>query len=1170
MNKLYISFLTVFFLCAAELFTAAFGGTEPYNSLNTVCEESDGSFFYPFVQSGGGTRLTLKNDKRVEFVQSASGNNSGLLQMKIEAGSAAVCSGVRGIVMQEDKSMKIRGDVCYENFEQLVKSKCFIDVFLTNLAGLKLYNDPDCTDYFGNAEGGFVRLKTETDIEGKSLYDGKWHTIELTFAPVMLHSTGKYVDMRDATVDMWFRPFAGNAFQATTAFFQQSYLDECTERGITPYVDFLLDNLEGYFCAVNGTPPGDFVPANVEISKKEGLTLGDSVNVTYTLENSPSAHREKAVVLADGQPVMVGYSEGAFGFIVTRAMWGKHLILTLVNAEDAFCGEYIVLADFGFTAGGTFETYAQADQNGTLTYGLHVFGETAQSALIAALYDESRRLIDFRLVPVAAGNGTERIVAEGAISHPRASYAAVYYWNDLEEIKPKNNLKMVYFPKGEARTSFYVDVKNGNDRNDGTEKFPLKTIEAARAMVQPYLAAMQQDIYVYIKGGTYRLQDTVNFSAADSGQNGYNVIYSAWGNETPVISGGREYGDFSLYDEEKNIYRTFVGKGITARQVYVNGIRAIRARNDVVRQNYITADGKDGPGILTNAEVDAEKGIYICDDTEYVSFQNQSDMEAVYYEYWTNPRVKVKNIALNEEGKCVITMNSTSWKMGTSSNNCPTTFPMWFENAYELLNAEGEWYLNKTDGYLYYKPRAGENPKTMIASVPMLERAFTISGDGTETMIRNIQFRGLRFEMFTWLWPSTAQNSYRDSQANHLSGYAGDGRLTGNVEDAAVIVADAENVDFIDCVFTKLGGAGINFRQTFRNCDLIGNHIYDISGTGINLGCASAEADNVEKFRNPTDEIYFRSGNNVTNNLIHDVGIDYRSCVGLGVSWIRDSVISHNEIYNVNYSGMHIGWGWAAYADSGTGMVNVDIRFNYIHDTAKDYLCDSGGIYTLGATGGSADNYNQICYNYFENMRGTPAAIYPDEGSTYWDIANNVVDTRECPAVTNRRYRNGHELEWLVIHAGTIQNNYIHDNFSTTSACRKFNEEVNIFEPAQVFADGNFPDKAKSIIENAGLEPEYVEKFGSTPQRLKLLNNTSQYRLQTGENVTLKATAMGRKLEEFSTANENITFYSTNEAVATVDQFGRVTAVGSGICNIRACYLDGDWYRFVQIDIVCS
>ncbi len=440
---------------------------------------------------------------------------------------------------------------------------------------------------------------------------------------------------------------------------------------------------------------------------------------------------------------------------------------------------------------------------------------------------------------------------------------------------------MVYFPKGEARTSFYVDVKDGNDRNDGTEKFPLKTIEAARAMVQPYLATMQQDIYVYIKGGTYRLQDTVNFSAADSGQNGYNVIYSAWGNETPVISGGREYGDFSLYDKE-NIIPHLCGQRNNSKAGICERNPGNRARNDVVRQNYITADGKDGPGILTNAEADAEKGIYICDDTEYVSFQNQSDMEAVYYEYWTNPSRQSKKHCIKRGRKMRYHHEFHMVKVGTSSNNCPTTFPMWFENAYELLNAEGEWYLNKTDGYLYYKPRAGENPKTMIASVPMLERAFTISGDGTETMIRN-RLRGLRFEMFTWLWPSTAQNSYRDSQANHLSGYAGDGRLTGNVEDAAVIMA-TENVDFIDCVFTKLGGAGINFRQTFRNCDLIGNHIYDISGTGINLGCASAEARNVEKFRNPTDEIYFRSGNNVTNNLIHDVGIDYRSCVGLGVS----------------------------------------------------------------------------------------------------------------------------------------------------------------------------------------------------------------------------------------------------------------------------------------------
>ena len=333
---------------------------------------------------------------------------------------------------------------------------------------------------------------------------------------------------------------------------------------------------------------------------------------------------------------------------------------------------------------------------------------------------------------------------------------------------------------------------------------------------------------------------------------------------------------------------------------------------------------------------------------------------------------------------------------------------------------------------------------------------------------------------------------------------------------------------------------------------------------------ASVEASNIDKFRNPTDEKYFRTENTIKNNLIHDVGIDYRSCVGIAVSWLKNSSITHNEIYNVNYSGMHIGWGWGSYADTGSATVGLDISYNYIHDTCNDYLCDSGGIYTLGATGGSEDNRNQIRYNYFENMRGTPGAIYPDEGSTYWEIADNVVDLRECPTITNKRYRNGHELEWLIIHATTIKHNYIHDNYSTTSACRKFNEEDNDFEPAQVFADGIFPEAARQIIQNAGLEPEYQEKFGHTPERLKVMNEKTQYTLSAGDTVTMQVTAIGRKLTEIAISEDDIYYYSTDENVATVDQNGKITAVGKGKCNIRANYLDGDIYKSAYIDIICQ
>ena len=1426
MNKRYFSFLLAFVICVLW----AQGGivSEPvsasYNPVTSCYEGSDGSFFYSFTESGHCPRLTLASYKGASFVRSAMGNDSGLLQIKQEANSGFISSGVKGIVMQADLKLKIRGDICYANYEKLVKSQCYIDVFLTGLAGLKLYNDPACTDYFGDAEGGFVNQRTAIDTSGTSFYDGNWHTFELVFEPVMLHSTGKYVDLRGASVNLWLRPFAGNSFGATTTYFKQSYLDECSAEGQTPYVDFLLDNFEGYFCTeeyrmeyykddttmfcpfdeadsadtklfvgsggsrahyaeytdqngvtkwgvvgqanpagsvltsfwrtkaaenkkmrirgsivlanasalnadninvnalliMNGGSTGDptgfyedeacttpcasvsgnaialtatmlsgigdngwvnfyhdfdtdtvltstikrtagdlakttvyikpwevarnemwlrvssgspmnaeiklgttvfreayltecgyalsdgswiadpsksqtspvidwrmdslsiypvdgeeqspdsFAPTNVQIRKSEKLVIGDSVNVTYRLENSTPEGSSKVCVLADGYPVAVGRAKGEFSFEITREMFSRNLTLMLTPAAGAFYGESVMVADFGIVGGGTHELYAEADENGVFHYRCDAFGEVEQSEVIAAMYDESRRLLAYHVIPIAASYGQERTVAEGTMANESASYATVYYWNGFSKLQPMEDMKLVHFLKDRARTAFYVDAACGNDRNDGTMERPLATIETARAMVRPYLADMQEDIHIYIKGGTYRLRQTVEFSAADSGQNGHNVIYSAWGDETPVISGGREYTNFTLYDADKNIYRTYVGEGTVARQIYINGIRAVRARSDVVRANYITDDGIDGPGALTNAVLDKENGIYTCDNTEYASFANQSDIEAVYYESWTNPRVKVQKIELNSAGKCEITMQSDSWRMASASSNCAVTYPMWFENAYELLNAEGEWYLNKTDGYLYYKPRAGEVPETMTATVPVLERAFTVSGSGTDHKIHNIKFEGLRFEAFTWLWPSTADNTYRDSQANQLLGYAGDGRLTGGIEDAAVIVADAAYVDFINCTFTKLGGAGINFREIYQNCSLIGNHIYDVSGSGMNIGCASVEAGNVTKFRNPTDEKYFRKENTIKNNLIHDVGIDYRSCVGIAVSWLKNSSITHNEIYNVNYSGMHIGWGWAAYADTGSATVGLDISYNYIHDTCNDYLCDSGGIYTLGATGGSAENRNQIRYNYFENMRGTPAAIYPDEGSTYWEIANNVVDLRECPRIINKRYRKGHELEWLVIHTSTIINNDIHDNYSTTAACRKFNEEDNTYEPAQVYADGNFPDEAKQIIQNAGLEPEYQEKFNGIPERLRVMNEKTQYTLAAGETVSMKVTAMGLKLTEIAIPKDQIHFYSTNEQVATVDQNGIVTAVGAGICNIRAAFLDGDIYKNTQIDIICQ
>jgi len=1158
--KKFLSLFIIFLLSCTGVVFAVGDNTIKYHMLGANYEGSDSSFFYSFAEDTVPSRFSLISASCVTFRESAAGRDGGVVSVRQEADSGFIGHGVKNILMYEDKFLTISGDLVYANYSNLVQKHCYLDLYLTGLAGFPLYHDAACTDYAGEAEGGFVRLAATVDTAGKSFYDGNWHAFSVSFSSKMQHNTGKYVDMSGKMVHLWLRPFAGNAFSATTTYFRSSFLTECENIGIKPYVDFYLDNLAGSYSEQKS---GSVTVKDIKIDKTT-VENGDCVNVTYELTGK-SYNNAFVKILADEQTVACGVADGSFSFVANDLMCATHLTAELVPFDDDYHYAPLKIYDFGMVGGGSHHLFAESEGK-NLTYRLDVFGEIKQSEVIAALYDENRRLLYTEIVHVPKSYGKNRVVAEGAVSCENASYGVVMCWNSLSSLSPMQDMKIVHFEKGDMRTTFYVDAENGNDRNRGMEHAPVATIETAKTLVQPYLENMQEDIYVYIKGGEYRLNQPIAFTEKDSGQNGYSVIYKPWGKETPVISGGEDYKNFELFDQKKNIWRTYVGEGTIARQVYINGVRGVRARNDVVRTNYINDDGTDGPGILTNAVMDTKNYAYICDDTAYASFRNQSDIEAVYYEYWTNPRVKVQKIEINNEGKCVFYMQPVSMQMGLSSSNCAITVPMWLENAYELLNAEGEWYLDKTDGYLYYKPRPEENPETMIATIPRLERAMTVSGENVDSMVRNIRFEGLRFQMFTWLWPSNTQNSYRESQANVISGYEGDGKLTGKVEDAAVIVGNAENVDFSNCVFTKLGGAGINYRQTFRDCDLVGNHIYDISGTGINMGVASAESSQVDMYRNPVEEKYFRSRNTITNNYIHDVGIDYRSCVGIGLSWVRDSSVMYNEIYNVNYSGMHIGWGWASYAETGTGMINVDIANNYIHDTAKEYLCDSGGIYALGATGGSAENYNKIRNNYLENMRGTPAAIYPDEGSTFWEITGNVVDTRECPTIINKRYRKGHTLEWLVIHQPTIKNNYIHDNYATTDACRKFDTTTNIYEPVQHYPNGDFPEEAQNTIQMAGLKPSYLAAMGDLLQRLKITGEKELTLQKDGGAGQISVVPMGRKLQQLS--GYNIRYYSTDESVAVVDANGIITAVGEGVCNVRACVFQGDRYITASVDVV--
>ena len=129
-----------------------------------------------------------------------------------------------------------------------------------------------------------------------------------------------------------------------------------------------------------------------------------------------------------------------------------------------------------------------------------------------------------------------------------------------------------------VQANFYVSP-NGNDNYPGSLMKPFATIQKAREVVQTINGNMTGDIIVNLREGLYELSAPFILSSVDNGTNGYNIIYQAYQCEKPVISGGIKVNGWKLYDTVKNIYKTYIDTSIDTRQLYVNGVRAIRARS---------------------------------------------------------------------------------------------------------------------------------------------------------------------------------------------------------------------------------------------------------------------------------------------------------------------------------------------------------------------------------------------------------------------------------------------------------------------------------------------------------------------------------------------------------------------------------------------------------------
>ena len=270
------------------------------------------------------------------------------------------------------------------------------------------------------------------------------------------------------------------------------------------------------------------------------------------------------------------------------------------------------------------------------------------------------------------------------------------------------------------------------------------------------------------------------------------------------------------------------------------------------------------------------------------------------------------------------------------------------------------------------------------------------------------------------------------------------------------------------------------------------------------------------------------------------------SAAAISAAFPKDTEISNNEIFDSPYSGMHLGYGWATYADNGTATENLTVSGNYIHNVLNDKIYDGGAIYTIGNTSGKG--YNKISRNYIKDVKNHYGALYPDEGSQYWEFSSNVMDLSAYPLLYGAGAGSGTPTKWLHLWTDSIKNNRIVNNYSTTANSRNDGRENEVQPPVICDASAWTPE-AEDIIKESGISARTAQKFKRGLQDIDAL---TEYSAKAGEEIELSIAAFTGKGEKYDYRYSDIYMESSDTDVAVIEDGFKVRAVSGGTAYIKA------------------
>jgi parallel beta-helix repeat protein len=546
------------------------------------------------------------------------------------------------------------------------------------------------------------------------------------------------------------------------------------------------------------------------------------------------------------------------------------------------------------------------------------------------------------------------------------------YWQVTELIEYLTEL----LNPDDTDNGYYYVSPDGNDTNPGTFAQPFATIEKARDTIRA-LTLPDGGITVWVRGGTYYVDQSIVFDDTDSGEPNKLIVYKAYQHEEPVFCGGKEITGWTL--DSGSIYRAAVDcNSWRFDQLFENGIRQSKARYP--NAGYLRTDAPDRSDKKRAGFKYKPGQLPAYNALEYVNAQ------AVIWATanWWQSTMPIGN------------MNHTTRKVTygnpyLSQGGNKTSDRYFIQGVKRELDIAGEFYLDELSGYLYYWSK--ETPiadQTIVA--PMVDQIFEFKGTDPNNPVKYINLEGITAWGSKFAFAYTERGFEAGNQSNRPSTEFGHG---------VIRMENASNITVKNCKIYNAGLSGIYLERHASYNRLYGNRIFDCGTHGI---CLVGHDPGYGVVSDSNQQVNDNKFNTISNNHIYENGRLAGCAAGIFMHQSSDNTVSHNYVHNSNRYAIALkSEGVKAnrfgdvdvmpdnYWDFLTCNNNL-IQYNDVHDCLLDSY-DAGGI-SLKQPG----RHNIIDNNKIHNITPNPSmdynfsfGVYLDGGSGYTTVTNNVI-----------------------------------------------------------------------------------------------------------------------------------------------------------------------------------